>query len=521
MSTILPSTYNEGTISVAALGTVVTGVGTTWVNTILPGDFFSTPSGLSVRILEVTDNTHLTLAYPWPGPAVTTGAYEIRFQADMARMQETSRQLLQKLMNGNIDAFAGLTGAADAIPMFTGPGAMTLISRTDLVNGVNFDVAVDELADRAAYDTQAAGYTVLVADNGDGRAAIYFKNSNASGNWSNAAYVTGVKGDTGLNWQGNWSNAATYAVDDAVFYNNSSWIALVANTNVAPVAGATWGQLAARGAQGAPGTNGSIYIARGTYSGATAYAKDDTVLYNGSTFVALQATTGNAPPTLPTTSNTWWQLVAQKGTDGSGTGDVVGPAGAVTGRVATFNGATGKLIADGGKLASDLVTGPASSVATRVATFADTSGKVLSDSGVVLGDAAAKNTGTAAGTVAAGNDTRITGAAQLAVEDQVLTGGARVTSKDLGTITTGTVTPDPGDRPLQHYTNNGAHTLAPGTNPGSYLLDITNGASAGAITLTGWTKTAGDAFTTTSGNKFRCHCSVGNGGSLLIIQALQ
>ncbi|UHS61060.1 hypothetical protein HRR99_05795 [Agrobacterium vaccinii] len=112
-------------------------------------------------------------------------------------------------------------------------------------------------------------------------------------------------------------------------------------------------------------------------------------------------------------------------------------------------------------------------------------------------------------------------AALLNVEDQTLTGGARVTSKDLGTISTGTLTLDTGDRPLQHYTNNGAHTLAPGTNTGSFMLDITNGASAGAITVTGWTKVAGDAFTTTSGNKFRLHCSIGSGGSLLIVQALQ
>lgn len=106
------------------------------------------------------------------------------------------------------------------------------------------------------------------------------------------------------------------------------------------------------------------------------------------------------------------------------------------------------------------------------------------------------------------------------VEDQTLTGGARVTSKDLGTASSGTVTLDPGDRSLQHYINGGAHTLAPGANTGSILLDITNNGSAGAITVSGWTKVVG-AFTTTNGHKFRCSCSVGSGGSLLTIQALQ
>lgn len=112
-------------------------------------------------------------------------------------------------------------------------------------------------------------------------------------------------------------------------------------------------------------------------------------------------------------------------------------------------------------------------------------------------------------------------AAFLNVEDQALTGGVIVTSKDLGTISSGTVTPDPGDRPQQHYTNNGAHTLGVSANAGSILVDITNGVSAGAITTSGFTKVAGDLFTTTNGHKFRCHISIGNGGSLLSVQALQ
>lgn len=209
------------------------------------------------------------------------------------------------------------------------------------------------------------------------------------------------------------------------------------------------------------------------------------------------------------------------GQDGTGTGDVVGNGASVDGRVVQYDGVTGKAIKDGGKLVADLVTGAAASAVNRVPLFADATGKSLKDSGVVLGDAASKSTGTAAGTVAAGNDARMVNAGRLDTEDQVLTGGARVTSKDLGTISTGTLTLDTGDRPLQHYTNNGAHTLAPGANGGSFLLDIVNGASAGAITVTGFTKVAGDAFTTTSGQKFRCHVSIGNGGSCLIVQAMQ
>ncbi|TGR84605.1 hypothetical protein EN866_32890 [Mesorhizobium sp. M2D.F.Ca.ET.223.01.1.1] len=111
--------------------------------------------------------------------------------------------------------------------------------------------------------------------------------------------------------------------------------------------------------------------------------------------------------------------------------------------------------------------------------------------------------------------------AAINVQGQTVTGGASVTSFSLGTVSSGTLTPVPSDRPMQHYINNGAHTLAPGAVSGYYVLDITNGASAGAITTSGWTKVSGDAFTTTNGNKFRCSCSIGNGGSLLSVQALQ
>jgi len=46
--------------------------------------------------------------------------------------------------------------------------------------------------------------------------------------------------------------------------------------------------------------------------------------------------------------------VGPPGPSGSGTGDVIGPASAVTDRIATYSDTTGKLIKDGGKLISDL-----------------------------------------------------------------------------------------------------------------------------------------------------------------------
>lgn len=109
------------------------------------------------------------------------------------------------------------------------------------------------------------------------------------------------------------------------------------------------------------------------------------------------------------------------------------------------------------------------------------------------------------------------------VADQTITGGTRITSYDLNggsAVTSGTITPDPGDRPKQRYTNGGAHTLAPPTQYGFLELTIVNNASAGAITTSGFTKVVG-SFTTTNGHKFKCYISSDADGSLLTIQALQ
>jgi len=57
---------------------------------------------------------------------------------------------------------------------------------------------------------------------------------------------------------------------------------------------------------------------RGIYSGLTEYSYSDEVENQDSTwrYIHTTASTGNAPPTLPTQSNTYWQLIAKAGVDG-------------------------------------------------------------------------------------------------------------------------------------------------------------------------------------------------------------
>lgn len=92
-----------------------------------------------------------------------------------------------------------------------------------------------------------------------------------------------------------------------------------------------------------------------------------------------------------------------------------------------------------------------------------------------------------------------------------ITGGASITPKDLGTITTGTVTPTCGARAIQFYNNNGAHTLAVPSDQGSCIIQITNQGGAGAINTASYSRVTGDSLTTTNGHRFLLFvCRVGS-----------
>ena len=110
--------------------------------------------------------------------------------------------------------------------------------------------------------------------------------------------------------------------------------------------------------------------------------------------------------------------------------------------------------------------------------------------------------------------------AALNIADQTLSGGANVTSKSL---TTGSVTIDCGTCPLQFITNGGAFTITAPSNDGSAILLVTNNASAGAITFSGFSvgSNTGDSLTTTNGNKFLITIVRINGSSTYAIKELQ
>lgn len=253
------SDYTAGTITLTNNSTAFTGSGTGWqAADFREGDVIFQVAGQTqwtAVVQSITSNTAGTLVRPWGG-ATGTYQYRMRYMADGARVTAQARNLIELLDNGNIQALAGLTGPG--VPVFNGPHAMEIKPVTDFINGVTYDVQVDTLADRAAYDGQSEGFAVLVSDMGDGRSALFSKASNTSGDWSAPAYITGpVSTVPGVVWRGTYSAATLYSINDGVTFNGSSFRKLTTaaagtapSSAIPPVNTAAWEVLAAKGETG-------------------------------------------------------------------------------------------------------------------------------------------------------------------------------------------------------------------------------------------------------------------------------
>jgi len=148
----------------------------------------------------------------------------------------------------------------------------------------------------------------------------------------------------GFSNAGQWTFGNAYQSGDGVVYAQKFYrcqVTHVATAGTRPdLSPTTWAYLFSVADLVIPG---HVYAFRKAYVAATAYAKDDVVTYGGSSWIALGATTGNAPPDLPATENAYWALMASRGA-----GDVNGPATAIAGNVTSFSDTTGKQLKDSG-----------------------------------------------------------------------------------------------------------------------------------------------------------------------------
>ena len=152
-------------------------------------------------------------------------------------------------------------------------------------------------------------------------------------------------GKAGINWQGAWASTTSYDQGDAVSYQGSSYLAVVANTNVPPTSLADWAVLAGAGAPGQKGANGqngtngaTILSGVGPPSDKSGATGDFYIAERGSLRYAIYGPAVRSCEKLPCTT-AWGQGSAIVGATGP-----TGPAGAVTadqttsGRVDLENG---------------------------------------------------------------------------------------------------------------------------------------------------------------------------------------
>ena len=156
-------------------------------------------------------------------------------------------------------------------------------------------------------------------------------------------------------------------------------------------------------------------------------------------------------------------------------------------------------------------------------------------------DAAAQRTTLGLGTAALTASTAYATAAQGATADAALATADAALPLAGGTMTgalivldvtstadndgtaSGTYTPTPVGGNYKSLSNAGAFTFAAPSVAGSYtlLVEMSNAAGAGAVTFSGFSKVAGDALTTTVGNRFQVFITKTSNGCNAVIGAMQ
>ncbi|RWI19453.1 MAG: hypothetical protein EOQ94_20890 [Mesorhizobium sp.] len=240
---------------------------------------------------------------------------------------------------------------------------------------------------------------------------------------------------------------------------------------------------------------------------------------------------------------------------------VAGPASAATDNIATFNGGTGKVVKDSGVAVSGLApkasptftgtptapTAAAGTNSTQIATtaYVDTTFAPKASptfTGTPAAPTAAPGTNTTQiattgfvkaaidvvlGGVSAAFDTLAEIAAamvQKAVDNTGIAAGFTSTAVNDGTKSSGTYTPWPSGGNMRYITNGGAFTLAAPTQVGDYsmIIQIVNGATAGAITFSGFALSpGGNSLTTANGSRFNLYITKLNGTVTGSVEAQQ
>lgn len=116
------------------------------------------------------------------------------------------------------------------------------------------------------------------------------------------------------NHRGDWTATPdpAYTIFNTVRYTDGQiYLALQTPGSTAPTDATVWLLIGKKGDEGAQGPAGANLVPRGAYDSLTAYSMYDLVTYDGDTYYAKQATTGN----LPSNATYWEPFVSGFGED--------------------------------------------------------------------------------------------------------------------------------------------------------------------------------------------------------------
>lgn len=363
--------YSDGQVTVTRGSALVVGVGCYWLTQVKQGDAFAVMDGGGIgklyEVAQVIDNTHLELRYPYDEVTAVGVLYAVarnfsgtwsmteQIAADLAGHIREFRILLERQMKGD-KGDPGENG--NTILSGTGVPSVSL--------GVDQDWYINMVEDLGFYRKEGGAWILRASlkgkkgDPGDNGTLWYvntgdplpsegslndlalnadsgaFYKRTAAG-WAYCGTLKGGKGDkgdkgdsikgdkgdpgVGAKWHtvtGVPSTSLGVDLDMAVDTSsaNGTWYQKV--SGVWSVKGSI------RGPQGIQGPVGGFGVNwKGNWDVATAYVARDGVYYNGSSFVAAQDNTGQVPPDPLTGGNENWTVVARKGLDGTGSGDML------------------------------------------------------------------------------------------------------------------------------------------------------------------------------------------------------
>ncbi|CAM5401252.1 Poly(Beta-D-mannuronate) C5 epimerase 7 OS=Afipia felis OX=1035 GN=algE7_2 PE=4 SV=1 [Afipia felis] len=294
----LPS-YSTGTATVASEGTVVALTdATTRYNNFFPGDTFCIGAA-SAKVVDIVDDDHFTIT-PWPGDAEANAEY-IVYQVSTLRFTDVEL-------------------------------ALDLKKQVQALNTEGFYVFVPQSAsepdpsvgDDGQYAFQPATGKLWVKDGGV---------------W----VFVGVRNSFGI--PAPFDAEKTYRLFDTATLDGSTyvWINSEPGSGHAPPDATYWDVLAGQGDIGPAGPAAWLPpVAWTTGQNFVVGPPASAVTEGGETYVCLEDhTSGTFAADLAAGK---WIKVAAKGADGTGVGDVVGPASATDAHIVLFDTATGKKI---------------------------------------------------------------------------------------------------------------------------------------------------------------------------------